>query len=172
MKYEFKDVAELVGIAAIVASLIFVGLQMKQSQALADAENRLSYSSNRVDLINAINEHVDVWVKGNAGESLTTPEEEAIYTNLVSTYISTFFFNFAQQRDIRGTSADESNPVANVVAFLYENPGAYAVWDEEQLRAQTYRRAVLPDSANTDIGDDFRRAVREGVERLKELELD
>ena len=33
----WKDVAELIGIAAIVASLIFVGLQMKQSQEIAIA---------------------------------------------------------------------------------------------------------------------------------------
>ena len=33
----WKDIAELVGIAAIVASLIFVGLQMKQSQEIAIA---------------------------------------------------------------------------------------------------------------------------------------
>jgi hypothetical protein len=31
----WKDIAELLGIAAIVASLIFVGLQMKQSQQIA-----------------------------------------------------------------------------------------------------------------------------------------
>lgn len=31
----WKDIAEIVGIAAIVASLIFVGMQMKQSQAIA-----------------------------------------------------------------------------------------------------------------------------------------
>ena len=31
----WKDIAELVGIAAIVASLIFVGLQMKQSHEIA-----------------------------------------------------------------------------------------------------------------------------------------
>ena len=34
----WKDVAELIGIAAIVASLIFVGLQMKQSHEIALAE--------------------------------------------------------------------------------------------------------------------------------------
>ena len=34
----WKDVAELIGIAAIVASLIFVGLQMRQSQEIAMAE--------------------------------------------------------------------------------------------------------------------------------------
>jgi hypothetical protein len=31
----WKDIAELIGISAIVASLIFVGLQMKQSQDIA-----------------------------------------------------------------------------------------------------------------------------------------
>ena len=36
MKFkEWNEIAELVGIAAIVASLIFVGLQMKQSQEIA-----------------------------------------------------------------------------------------------------------------------------------------
>lgn len=34
----WKDVAELIGIAAIVASLVFVGLQMKQSHEIALAE--------------------------------------------------------------------------------------------------------------------------------------
>lgn len=33
----WKDIAELVGIAAIVASLVFVGLQMRQSQEIAIA---------------------------------------------------------------------------------------------------------------------------------------
>jgi len=31
----WKDIAELIGIAAIVASLVFVGMQMKQSQEIA-----------------------------------------------------------------------------------------------------------------------------------------
>ena len=35
---DWKDTAELIGIAAIVASLIFVGLQMKQSQDIAIAD--------------------------------------------------------------------------------------------------------------------------------------
>ena len=37
-KSNWTDVAELVGIAAIVASLVFVGLQMRQSQEIAIAE--------------------------------------------------------------------------------------------------------------------------------------
>jgi hypothetical protein len=39
MKFnDWKNVAELIGIAAIVASLIFVGLQLKQSQEIAIAD--------------------------------------------------------------------------------------------------------------------------------------
>ena len=36
--YDWKSIAELVGIAAIVASLVFVGLQLKQSQEIAIAD--------------------------------------------------------------------------------------------------------------------------------------
>jgi len=32
---EWKEIAELVGLAAIIASLVFVGLQLKQSQDIA-----------------------------------------------------------------------------------------------------------------------------------------
>lgn len=32
---QWKDIAELIGLAAIIASLIFVGLQLKQSQEIA-----------------------------------------------------------------------------------------------------------------------------------------
>ena len=38
----WKDIAELVGIAAIVASLIFLGLQMQQAERLAQNEEDLA----------------------------------------------------------------------------------------------------------------------------------
>ena len=37
-KMNWKDIAESVGIAAIVASLIFVGMQLRQSQEFAVAD--------------------------------------------------------------------------------------------------------------------------------------
>jgi hypothetical protein len=56
-KEELKAVAELIGIAAIVASLIFVGLQMKQSQDIAIAEQYQARST-------AASEYV-LWLAGN-----------------------------------------------------------------------------------------------------------
>ena len=37
-KTDWKDIAELIGIAAIVASLVFVGLQMRQDHVIARSE--------------------------------------------------------------------------------------------------------------------------------------
>ncbi len=45
----WKDTAELIGIAAIVASLIFVGFQMKQEQEIARAEALGGYIATSVD---------------------------------------------------------------------------------------------------------------------------
>ena len=46
----WKDIAELVGVAAIVASLIFVGLQMRQSHEIALADQYQSRSEAVQDL--------------------------------------------------------------------------------------------------------------------------
>jgi hypothetical protein len=44
----WKGIAELIGIAAIVASLVFVGLQMKQTE----------------DVATLISQNPDVWLRG------------------------------------------------------------------------------------------------------------
>ena len=50
-KTNWKDIAELIGIAAIVASLVFVGLQMRQSQEIALATQYQSRYELTLDLM-------------------------------------------------------------------------------------------------------------------------
>ena len=57
----WKDIAELVGISAIVASLVFVGMQMEQSQQLAFADSALAMSANRIEEGSLQADHIDVW---------------------------------------------------------------------------------------------------------------
>ena len=47
---EWKDIAELIGLAALVASLVFVGLQLKQSQDIAIATQFQARASATQDL--------------------------------------------------------------------------------------------------------------------------
>lgn len=56
----WKDIAELIGIAAIVASLIFVGLQMKQSQDIAIASQYHARAALSVQNFNAEMESGDL----------------------------------------------------------------------------------------------------------------
>ena len=79
-----KDIAEFVGITAIVASLIFVGLQLKQSQEIAIAETFLSILSSEIEATTGINENADIWAKANSGAELSAAEY-VIFSNIVST---------------------------------------------------------------------------------------
>ena len=73
---KFKDVAELVGIAAIIASLIFVGVQLKQDQQAASSDYVSNYSGRAGLLSELIAENSEVWSKACAGDALTADERE------------------------------------------------------------------------------------------------
>jgi hypothetical protein len=70
-KTNWKVVAELVGIVAIVGSLLFVGIQLRQEQTIAFAEINQSAVESYVSIDAFIAEHAGALVRSNAGEQLT-----------------------------------------------------------------------------------------------------
>lgn len=58
----WKDIAEVLGISAIVASLIFVGLQMKQSQEIAIASQYQSRFQTGLEFFQE-KENIPFWVR-------------------------------------------------------------------------------------------------------------
>ena len=82
---KFNEVAELVGIVAIVASLVFVGLQMQQSQKLALSDNYLQMVANQIAANEAIAAHPGVFLRGNAAENLN-PDEMVIFEGQVGNF--------------------------------------------------------------------------------------
>jgi len=71
----WKTIAEFVGILAIVGSLIFVGLQMRQEQAIALVDTYGSVVESNVAVLNLIGAHPDIWEKGLLGDELSTSNE-------------------------------------------------------------------------------------------------
>jgi hypothetical protein len=65
-----QDWLQIVGLLGVIASLIFVGQQMKQDRNIAIGEAWLQYTDTQVSLAQLINDNVDVWVTGLAGEEL------------------------------------------------------------------------------------------------------
>ena len=70
----WKDIAELVGIAAIIASLIFVGVQIKQDEQTATSDYVSNYSGRAGLLSEMIADNSVVWEKACSGEELADGE--------------------------------------------------------------------------------------------------
>jgi hypothetical protein len=83
-----------VGVIAIVASLIFVGLQIQQDQGIAIADTYGSLTESAESLADLIDRNADIWKKGLEGEELSGADKirfnalaKAIQTHFSSIYI-------------------------------------------------------------------------------------
>ncbi len=115
----WKDIAELIGISAIVASLVFVGLQMKQSQEIAIAETyqqeiETAYASGALAASNS--EAVD---KANNGDELSGAERFALQEYVRAKWLHGFFSQSHQMFLSRSTGG----PLLFNSIFFCENPG-------------------------------------------------
>ena len=143
----WKSTAEFLGITAVVASLVFVGLQLRQAQDIAIAEMNASGVANTLEEYNAVMENVDVWMRGNADENLTSAEAE-IYLRLLTNMNNRFYF-IVQQQERLGVGDDAVLDVAEFAGFLYENPGARRVWRAREDRLGKYTGLIRPSEVTT-----------------------
>ena len=134
---DWKGTAELFGIAAIVASLVFVGLQMRQSQSIAMSDGNLANASNKIERNIAILENSDVWVRGNASQKLDE-NDSVVFRYLIQTSVDTAFFEIVRLRRL-GEDEIANSLVADFSVFLFENPGARQIWTEGELKSEKYR---------------------------------
>ena len=138
----WKDFAELIGLAALVASLIFVGVQMRQDREIVVSEGNLANAANLLESNLAILEHADVWVRGNSGDELSD-SEEVVFHYLVKTMYEVKFFETARIKRL-GLNQIAENVVADFSIFLFNNPGARRVWIEQEQDTTTLRDQLAP----------------------------
>lgn len=129
LKY-WKDLVEVVGFVAIVASLIFVGIELRQSRAIAIGDGNLSNAEIQIETNNAINEYSAVWIRGNKGETLSE-EDAVIFHNLVKNKAIHAFMEYARLDQVEFHEAAESINVEFSI-FLSENPGARQIWLQQE----------------------------------------
>jgi hypothetical protein len=141
---DWKAFAELVGIAAIVVSLVFVALQLRQSQDIAIAETRTARQAALVELNNAIAEHAETWAKGNSGEELSRSENVVYERLIVSTHFQ-YWTTFSRSRRF-----DQEVPLALNIAdfafFLHENLGARQTWTRYIENRESARAALASET--------------------------
>ena len=124
----WKHAVELVGIGAIVASLIFVGLQIRQEQDIAVAQLLMEATARGVELSQLMSENREAWEKGLRGEELSDLD----YATFAS--IADAYENHVLLMVVRTTLFDTRIPAAFALRAhairLYAYPGLRAVFHQ------------------------------------------
>ncbi len=155
---------EIVGIFAVVVSLVFVGLQMRQTQEIALAERGWNNMMAEMESRSAIYEYPDIWAKGNAGETLN-PSESVIYTMLIRDFNSLQFYRVSSFLALTGDESAMDVIIGDTSGFLFENPGARREWEALRATFRRYREPHVPGAYSSR----FEEQVRAQLARLDEM---
>ena len=142
MKFrDWKETAELIGIFAILISLIFVAVQLRQEEELIQLEVRNHMIETYAELNATIIEHADVWLRGNAGDELDAAERE-IHKRLVVNYNDWHFHTALIFGEIEPEAVE--HVLTDYAGFLARNPGAYRVWRQREDEINADRTTMNP----------------------------
>ena len=125
-------VGEIIGAAAVVATLAYLALQVRASTKESEANHFSVNAGQNAEVRTRFIEHADVWIRGNAGDELSAAER-FVFDQLVLLKTGQYFFNFTRSR-IRGTSR-EGIHVSELARFLHDSPAAY---EAGKLRGMLY----------------------------------
>jgi hypothetical protein len=135
----WKFTIELIGIGAIVASLVFVGLQLQQEQQIAVVDTFGAVAEAGMNLSTQVGENMEIWQKALEGDELTT-EEYGVFIGLFNAVMIHY-----QQNFVRLSMLGSFDPGATASEFayaLYIFPGMKSAFEEvtENRRAKQEAR--------------------------------
>lgn len=161
----WKDTLEGIGIVAIVLSLVFVGMQLKQNQDLAVAEGYLSMLEIKNTVGDSIRAEAEIWNKAKAGGDLAD-SEALTFAILVNQINDLVYYNYVQALVVSGDGPD--NFVRDFAIFLHSNPSAKAIWLEREEYLVSSRKLV---DASADDYSDWKEMVLENLAVLESKEV-
>jgi hypothetical protein len=150
---KLHDWLQLVGMAAIVLSLIFVGLQLRQSEHAALVDLTESSVTRGVEMSTLMSENADVWLRACADEELSSPER-IIANNIYFRYFQGNFNSWIRYETTGVGPLDSSFLIDAFAANIHRYPGfrkmalSWTAWAERGARvdhssAEQYKEAVF-----------------------------
>lgn len=154
---KLNDWMQVVGILAVVGSLIFVGLQMRQDRNIAMAEALSSRSAAISELAALIGSNKALWISGLNDDELSEEDRAAFQAmaEAVESYFVALYVRLATIPRSSGLGPQQEEPISNYAFALYLHKGLRRTWNTQQDYWQ------FRDSAFSvaDGGNDFRRRV-------------
>ncbi len=161
---KLNDWLQVIAIFALVASLIFVGLQMKQTQEIGQGEAAAYYLENINLFRNTIIENAEVWRKGCMDEELSDGDQTR-FAQMYNEFLSTTFWQWIAQE--LGVFRLESDFSTNAFAAnIHRYPGIAKM--SESKRLWGIEGSKLDDR----MVAQFRAAFQIRLAELKEIEPD
>lgn len=160
---KLHDWLQIVGLVAVVGSLIFVGLQLKQAEDIALAEAVESTATRGIELRALIASHTDTWQKACRGQELNK-SEKLIAANIYFSYLQSNFNTWVRYETTGIGGINSRYLIDAYAANLHRYPGfrqialSFADWSEVAVRWDD--RLV----------DEYRSAVRQRVAELEQAE--
>lgn len=139
---KFNEIAELFGIVALIASLVFVGMELRQSQIIATVELEAANSSASIQMASLINDSSEVWGRGISGEDLNDADFETFMTIIIAQSDRNFSIQF--QLRILGEDKAADQLIHDFAIFLHERPGARNAWSQREFQLKK-KRALIDD---------------------------
>jgi hypothetical protein len=118
---DWKTMMELVGVAAIVASLLFVGIQLQQDRELTTVATYGSVTESNNALAELVQNHSDLSVRGLDGKELTD-SENAIFFSMIHA-VESHYLNFIIRWSAASMGADPEARAQMYASYIYMYPG-------------------------------------------------
>ena len=129
MPDNWKATAEFVGILAIVASLMFLALEVRQSRQIGSFE----IAASQVEVQNQLRElllaHAGTWTRGCAGEELSESERSK-YAQIFRGYTVSLYWGWVASKDSI-VEIDKKYGVNAYAANYHRYPGFASMSDDQ-----------------------------------------
>ena len=143
---DWKSIAELIGISAIVVSLIFVGVQLQQDRDLAQVSSYGSVAESTNGLSELVQSNSEVWVRGLSGEELDDAES-AVFMSIIRAVEQRYMNFFVRWRASREERLDPQVHIRQFAYYIYMYPGLRKVYEDE-LKVGQHRSAAFGKPTN------------------------
>jgi hypothetical protein len=138
-KVNWKSAGEFTGIAAIVGSLIFVGVQLVVDQDIAESQAYIESAQLTNDQTELLTAYRDIWIAGLDGDELEQPDEfvfQALVWAAFQRKVAVW------QRRIRLDAGDPQNWINSFAIEIYLYPGLRRAWNEQRQRRSAHENVL------------------------------
>jgi len=157
---KLHDWLQIVGLAAVVGSLMFVGLQLKQADDIALAEALESTATREIERRALTATHADTWQKACLGAEMNA-SEEVVAANLYFSYLQGNFNIWMRYEETGIGGIDRQFLIDSFAANIHRYPGF------KQMAESWEKWAELGVRSDDKQVEEYRTAV---FQRLSELE--